>query len=282
MDVYSASANEQDCIQHPDCVTLYQCGYPSSEGYISLSPASSSDSCELSPPYMPCTMPQRSYGNIPATHLAEMGKEPTFPAEHHKKKKGKLAYSQRQTASEREKMRMRNLSKALQNLRRYLPPSVGPADKNLTKIETLQLAIRYISHLSDQLGLSEDVLAQRRQATIQRNSFPLGLSCYMERTHKLCSETQEEYFKSTAPAGAFPETRPFSVGSGFDNIEAVYKQPYEVPYTSDLERDCLQEFYPVTSSAQPQCQYTGLQQQQIITEGYTDLLHYWRREQSQA
>ncbi|ELR56798.1 Mesoderm posterior protein 1, partial [Bos mutus] len=70
---------------------------------------------------------------------------------------------QRQSASEREKLRMRTLARALHELRRFLPPSVAPAGQSLTKIETLRLAIRYIGHLSAVLGLSEDSLQHRRR-----------------------------------------------------------------------------------------------------------------------
>ncbi|XP_070256671.1 mesoderm posterior protein 2 [Myotis yumanensis] len=72
------------------------------------------------------------------------------------------AGGQRQSASEREKLRMRTLARALHELRRFLPPSVAPAGQSLTKIETLRLAIRYIGHLSAVLGLSEDGLRRRR------------------------------------------------------------------------------------------------------------------------
>ncbi|KAM5206962.1 mesoderm posterior protein 2 [Hipposideros larvatus] len=73
------------------------------------------------------------------------------------------AGGQRQSASEREKLRMRTLARALHELRRYLPPSVAPAGQSLTKIETLRLAIRYIGHLSAVLGLSEENLQRRRR-----------------------------------------------------------------------------------------------------------------------
>ncbi|XP_008851031.1 mesoderm posterior protein 1 [Nannospalax galili] len=77
---------------------------------------------------------------------------------------GRLGSVQRQSASEREKLRMRTLARALHELRRFLPQSVAPAGQSLTKIETLRLAIRYISHLSAVLGLSEDSLRCRRSA----------------------------------------------------------------------------------------------------------------------
>uniref|UniRef100_A0A3B3YRC5 BHLH domain-containing protein n=1 Tax=Poecilia mexicana TaxID=48701 RepID=A0A3B3YRC5_9TELE len=69
-----------------------------------------------------------------------------------KNSRSKYPSKKRQTASEREKLRMRDLTKALHHLRTYLPPSMAPAGQ-LTKIETLRLAIRYISYLSEQLGL---------------------------------------------------------------------------------------------------------------------------------
>ncbi|KAM6202043.1 mesoderm posterior protein 1 [Rhynchocyon petersi] len=75
----------------------------------------------------------------------------------------RLGSGQRQSASEREKLRMRTLARALNELRRFLPPSVAPAGQSLTKIETLRLAIRYIGHLSAVLGLSEESLQRRRR-----------------------------------------------------------------------------------------------------------------------
>ncbi|KAL2077062.1 hypothetical protein ACEWY4_026566 [Coilia grayii] len=67
---------------------------------------------------------------------------------------------QRQSASEKEKLRMRDLTKALHHLRTYLPASVAPVGQTLTKIETLRLTIRYIAHLSAQLGHDDQEPAQ--------------------------------------------------------------------------------------------------------------------------
>ncbi|XP_069909493.1 mesoderm posterior protein 1 [Oryctolagus cuniculus] len=88
----------------------------------------------------------------------------------------RLGSGQRQSASEREKLRMRTLARALHELRRFLPPSVAPAGQSLTKIETLRLAIRYIGHLSAVLGLSEDSLRRprrRRSDTASPRGWPL-------------------------------------------------------------------------------------------------------------
>ncbi|XP_061232572.1 mesoderm posterior protein 1-like [Neopsephotus bourkii] len=84
----------------------------------------------------------------------------------------------RQSASEREKLRMRRLAQALLRLRHYLPPALAPAGQSLTKIETLRLAARYIAHLSALLGLSEEALARRRGAAPRHCPLcPQGLGC---------------------------------------------------------------------------------------------------------
>ncbi|XP_077376338.1 uncharacterized protein LOC144018079 [Festucalex cinctus] len=82
-----------------------------------------------------------------------------------KKSRSRYPGKKRQTASEREKLRMRDLTKALHQLRSYLPPSGG---QTLTKIQTLHLAARYIAFLSAQLGLSEEVLEHRRRSGRRR------------------------------------------------------------------------------------------------------------------
>ncbi|KAI4903574.1 hypothetical protein NFI96_032914 [Prochilodus magdalenae] len=150
-----------------DCENLLDQSYAGSDaGYYSacssLSPASSTDSCCLSPPTFNCASGQE---NFPQSVLQKS----TSEQEEHKKAKparrtgrprSKCPGIKRQGASEREKLRMRDLTKALHHLRSYLPPSVAPAGQTLTKIETLRLTIRYISHLSAQLELSQDGVAQ--------------------------------------------------------------------------------------------------------------------------
>ena len=71
----------------------------------------------------------------------------------------------RQTASEREKMRMRDLTKSLNYLRSFLPASVAPVEQTLTKIETLRLTMQYISHLSAQLGHGDPESAPEARGT---------------------------------------------------------------------------------------------------------------------
>uniref|UniRef100_A0A667WPH7 Mesoderm posterior bb n=1 Tax=Myripristis murdjan TaxID=586833 RepID=A0A667WPH7_9TELE len=114
-----------------------------------LSPVPSMDS-SLSPSYQ---QPVESTLKSPSRSIRKPGRA----------RMPRIRSKQRESASEKEKLRMRDLTKALHHLRTYLPPSVAPAGQTLTKIETLRLTIRYISYLSAQLGLSEEVLFQRRE-----------------------------------------------------------------------------------------------------------------------
>ncbi|XP_062439976.1 mesoderm posterior protein 1-like, partial [Rhea pennata] len=129
------------------------------DGYGSSSPAASPGSCGRSPPPGPRRRPRG--GRSPAGGGARGARG-----------------GPRQSASEREKLRMRQLARALRTLRLYLPPALVPAGQSLTKVETLRLAARYIGHLSALLGLGEEALARRRGAAARRCPLcPPGLGC---------------------------------------------------------------------------------------------------------
>ena len=119
-----------------------------------LSPVTSMDS-SLSPSYQ--RLPQS------APKAAKTGYSQKSERGRKSGRANRIRSKQRESASEKEKLRMRDLTKALHHLRSYLPPSVAPAGQTLTQIEPLRLTIRYISYLSAQLGLSEEVLFQRRE-----------------------------------------------------------------------------------------------------------------------
>ncbi|XP_067234879.1 mesoderm posterior bb [Chanodichthys erythropterus] len=104
---------------------------------------------------------------------------------------------QRQSASEKEKLRMRDLTKALHHLRTYLPPSVAPVGQTLTKIETLRLTIRYISYLSAQLGLSEDSLCQMRDLRASRYQESSQYQSYSTAEYWGLSTSHQELCQST-------------------------------------------------------------------------------------
>ncbi|KAM6202041.1 mesoderm posterior protein 2 [Rhynchocyon petersi] len=124
----------------------------------STSPASSSDSSGS----CPCDGAQRIPQPLAVGRSVSACALEVTPTATRRARPGPVG-GQRQSASEREKLRMRTLARALNELRRFLPPSVAPAGQSLTKIETLRLAIRYIGHLSAVLGLSEESLQRRRR-----------------------------------------------------------------------------------------------------------------------
>lgn len=123
-----------------------------------VSPAPSMD-LNCSPSYQP----KLNKLHKATSRLTKMPSSPSGLVRRTRRSRLKNPSEQRQNASEKEKLRMRDLTKALHHLRTYLPPSVAPVGQTLTKIETLRLTIRYISYLSAQLGLSEEYLSQRKQ-----------------------------------------------------------------------------------------------------------------------
>lgn len=136
----------------------------------SLSPTSSVDSFSFSPTSLQAAGPEQCpldwflFSSPAATLTSEPQTLQSSRTSSSDTKKSRSRYpgKKRQTASEREKLRMRDLTKALHHLRTYLPPSVAPVGQTLTKIETLRLTIRYIDYLSSQLGLTEEALEQKR------------------------------------------------------------------------------------------------------------------------
>ncbi|XP_030044389.1 uncharacterized protein LOC115458703 [Microcaecilia unicolor] len=180
----------QDCLLSADSTLMQPWRCSDSDGYSSLSPASSTDSYGLSPPYPFFPSSPGTYYNLFGAQAQNVGPKQRAKQsfiQQSRRGRSRMACSQRQSASEREKLRMRDLSKALHNLRNYLPPSLVPAGQNLTKIETLRLTIRYISHLSDLLGLSKETLTQRKEAEVRKcDTCPEGLGCCQEKLHRLC------------------------------------------------------------------------------------------------
>ncbi|KAL8197338.1 UNVERIFIED_CONTAM: hypothetical protein K2H54_020606 [Gekko kuhli] len=151
----------------PTAAAVAEWGWPPARGALPQEPS-------LAP--SPASSPESGAGSLSPAD----GPPLRMPAA---RRRGRLGDGQRQSASQREKLRMRRLARALHTLRRFLPPSVAPAGQSLTKIETLRLAIRYIAHLSDLLGLRPETLAWRGAAAAAaraRRCCPLcppGLGC---------------------------------------------------------------------------------------------------------
>ncbi|XP_059362842.1 mesoderm posterior protein 1-like [Carassius carassius] len=176
MDISSSSLQLQDSSTFlKDCENLLDQSYAVSDaGYYSacssLSPTSSLDSCGFSPPANPGRAGQDILQIFPQDSITTQEKSKVQTPKRTGRPRSKFPGVKRQTASEREKLRMRDLTKALHHLRTYLPPSVAPVGKTLTKIETLQLTIQYISCLSAQLELSEDEENRGSQAEVNAAS----------------------------------------------------------------------------------------------------------------
>ncbi|XP_056135373.1 mesoderm posterior protein 1-like [Lampris incognitus] len=179
-------------------------GYFSSSCSSSLSPTSSVDSFCLSPVAIPaCGNEEDTLSSFIFSGLAAAGlrhETQTLPVPRSsetltsfstKKPRSRYPGKKRQTASEREKLRMRDLTKALHHLRTYLPASLAPAGQTLTKIETLRLTIQYISYLSAQLGLTEEELEQRRSpGSVEQTRT---LSQILEDLESTCSPQEVNY-----------------------------------------------------------------------------------------
>ncbi|XP_051548705.1 mesoderm posterior protein 2-like [Myxocyprinus asiaticus] len=147
--------------EHEQLSIISDAGYYSA--CDSLSPSSSIDSGCFSPP-----VGWWGAGRQPdAIEKTDINSQPAkkskidLPTEGKRRSRSKNPGTKRHTASEREKLRMRDLTKALNHLQTYLPPSVAPPGQTLTKIETLRLTISYISHLSAQLKHNEETSTTR-------------------------------------------------------------------------------------------------------------------------
>uniref|UniRef100_A0A8C3XHB9 BHLH domain-containing protein n=1 Tax=Cyanoderma ruficeps TaxID=181631 RepID=A0A8C3XHB9_9PASS len=163
-------------------------GPPDPLGYSSSSPAASPDSCGLASPAAargPCR-----------------GHAAPRPRGRKGVRGGGAAGLPRQSASEREKLRMRRLAQALLRLRHYLPPALAPAGQTLTKIETLRLATRYIAHLSALLGLGRGAPAPRHCPLC-----PRGLGCCQDTDPRGASPPGAAGWGSPPMAGTLPELR---------------------------------------------------------------------------
>uniref|UniRef100_A0A672T0E0 Mesoderm posterior aa n=1 Tax=Sinocyclocheilus grahami TaxID=75366 RepID=A0A672T0E0_SINGR len=115
---------------------------------IIISLLSESEFYSVSSPDTVSPDPSMDRGFSPSHRVQPACSKSVQPPKRTGRPRSKFPGVKRQTASEREKLRMRDLTKALHHLRTYLPPSVAPVGKTLTKIETLRLTIQYISCLS--------------------------------------------------------------------------------------------------------------------------------------
>lgn len=168
----------------------------------------------------------------------------------------RIRSKQRESASEKEKLRMRDLTKALHHLRSYLPPSVAPAGQTLTKIETLRLTIRYISYLSSQLGLSEEVLFQRRERadTSVSDTSSTDILSYFQSASTGGQVTQMQsqnlIESSLYPTPCYSQNTVLHSGNCSIGVDQHHR-PYNEAPQRDMSMDDILQSPPVP---QPSCQ----------------------------
>ncbi|XP_029987053.1 mesoderm posterior protein 1-like [Sphaeramia orbicularis] len=226
-----------------------------------LSPVSSMDS-SLSPSYQ--QLPQSTPKAVKTGYSQNLTSLPCSLSKGGRKagraRTTRIRSKQRESASEKEKLRMRDLTKALHHLRSYLPPSVAPAGQTLTKIETLRLTIRYISYLSAQLGLSEEVLFQRREQgdmSASGASSPDILSYFQ---HSSIGSQEAQLQNQSLNQGLYTaqcHSQPASMHSGncgFGMTLDQYSRQYSEAPQGDISMDTVLQS---PSSSQPSCQMCG-------------------------
>ncbi|GLD55558.1 mesoderm posterior protein 2-like protein [Lates japonicus] len=221
-----------------------------------LSPVHSMDS-SLSPSYQ---QPPQSTPKAAKTGYSQSFKSSPCSLSGRGRKSGRatrIRSKQRESASEKEKLRMRDLTKALHHLRSYLPPSVAPAGQTLTKIETLRLTIRYISYLSAQLGLSEEVLFQRREQgdTSASDASSPDILSYFQHGSMGGQETQfqsQNLNQSLYTAQCHSQDTMLHSGSCSFGVDQYNKQYSDAPQ-GDISMDTILQSPPTT---QPSCQVT--------------------------
>uniref|UniRef100_A0A8C5APK7 Mesoderm posterior ba n=1 Tax=Gadus morhua TaxID=8049 RepID=A0A8C5APK7_GADMO len=116
-------------------------------------------------------------------------------------RRGRVRSKQRESASEKEKMRMRDLTKALHHLRSFLPASVAPAGQTLTKIETLRLTISYIAYLSAQLGPGQGALFEGSPGEVSPREEEASSTDTLRYFQSLCSSAAAQWSDQQAPGG---------------------------------------------------------------------------------
>ncbi|KAJ0056303.1 hypothetical protein NL108_004579 [Boleophthalmus pectinirostris] len=214
----------------------------------SLSPVSSMDS-SLSPAYRQLPQPSTTASDTGYSQKSKTGRKVG------RARTTRIRSKQRESASEKEKLRMRDLTKALHHLRSFLPPSVAPAGQTLTKIETLRLTIRYISYLSAQLGLSEEVLFQRREQgdmSAHGTTSPDLLSYFQPRPIRTQDSQSLNLNQNFSQNFYSPQPAMVHSGSCSFGIDQYSRGYSEVPQR-ELKRDSVLQSTPAAQSSYQVC-----------------------------
>ncbi|KAJ8344164.1 hypothetical protein SKAU_G00314930 [Synaphobranchus kaupii] len=250
-----------------------------SEFYSQSSPDATSPaySADLSPSPSPHTWApgpgaRATAPGAPQTPVSPSSCEEGAPARGGKRRgrKAKSPSKQRQSASEKEKLRMRDLTKALHHLRTFLPPSVAPAGQTLTKIETLRLTIRYIAHLSAQLGTGGRTPSRRGEPGASGGGAAEPAGFYRRastpgfRGHPEQGRGQSEGGYQRAPVPAPPSQDPGAHHSRF--APALEASLQDELLNSSL--DSLLQSPPCTETTQSYQMYSRDLSSQIVPQAF--------------
>ncbi|XP_078514145.1 transcription factor 15-like [Lissotriton helveticus] len=120
-----------------------------------------------------------------SSEKSHSGSSPSDGGKGKRKRKNRLTgvSKQRQAANARERDRTHSVNTAFTALRTLIPTE--PADRKLSKIETLRLASSYISHLANILLLGEDCLDG--QPCLQYRPAPGGASVGPAAPRPICT-----------------------------------------------------------------------------------------------
>lgn len=239
-----------------------------------LSPVHSMDS-SLSPSYLqpPQSTPKAAKAGYPQS--LEFSPSSMSSGGRKMGRATRFRSKQRESASEKEKLRMRDLTKALHHLRSYLPPSVAPVGQTLTKIETLRLTIRYISYLSAQLGLSEEALFQRREQGDASASGPSSpdIIGYFQRASAGGPMQDQNQNQSLYPSQCHSQNtwlHPGGCGLGVDPLSPQYSDAPQ----GDVSTDTVLHSPPTQPSCQV-CEYFLFSKQCVLCHTMFIILIYF-------
>lgn len=84
---------------------------------------------------------------------------------------------QRKAANMRERKRMKSINEAFENLRNSIPTSVN-TDRRLSKVDTLRLAIQYISDLADTIQNCSEYCSENQYVRSSRSQEKIILRCH--------------------------------------------------------------------------------------------------------
>ncbi|OWF50452.1 pancreas transcription factor 1 subunit alpha-like [Mizuhopecten yessoensis] len=86
---------------------------------------------------------------------------------------------QRSAANQRERRRMKSINDAFDILRESIPTSVN-ADRRLSKVDTLKLAIRYIGYLADMVETSSEYSQDSQYSKSNRPQEKVIVRCHFD------------------------------------------------------------------------------------------------------